>query len=53
MKTNIRIFFERGAWAARIGAFVAIAWLTPSMEFALAAPEQTGKARRRRSVFTF
>jgi len=44
MNTNIRIFFERGARAARVGAFVAIAGLTPSMEFAFAAQVQTGNA---------
>ncbi len=45
MKMNIRIFFERGGWAARIGAFVVIAWLTSSTEFALAAPQVSGKAQ--------
>lgn len=47
MKTNIRIFFERGGWAARIGAFVAIAWLTPSMEFALAAPDPSSSSSQK------
>jgi hypothetical protein len=44
MKTSIRIFFECGERAARVCALVAFAWVGTSMEFATAAPDQSGKA---------
>jgi hypothetical protein len=44
MRKKTRRFFEKAGRAARIGAFVAIGWVLPSMEFAIAEPEQSGKA---------